>query len=70
MFFKHKNLSIKGFKNNIYVLNELKKVSISIVCSRWDEPFGRTSLEAASRGCAVIISNKEVCPKLQDQQSY
>ena len=63
MFFKHKNLSIKGFKNNIYVLNELKKVSISIVCSRWDEPFGRTSLEAASRGCAVIISNKGGLPE-------
>ena len=40
------------------VLNKLKDVSISIVCSRWEEPFGRTSLEAASRGCAVIISNK------------
>ena len=36
MFFKHKNLSIKGFKNNSYVLNELKKVSISVVCSRWE----------------------------------
>ena len=26
--------------------------------SRWEEPFGRTSLEATSRGCATIISNK------------
>ena len=23
-----------------------------------EEPFGRTSLEASSRGCAVIISNR------------
>jgi len=29
-----------------------------VVCSRWEEPFGRTSLEAASRGSAVIISNR------------
>ena len=36
----------------------LKKVSISVVPSRWDEPFGRSSLEASSRGCALIISNK------------
>ena len=63
MFFKHKNLSLKGFKNNSYVLNELKKVSISVVCSRWEEPFGRTSLEAASRGCAVIISDKGGLPE-------
>ena len=34
------------------------KTSISVVCSRWNEPFGRTSLEAASRGCGVIISNR------------
>ena len=26
--------------------------------SRWDEPFGRSSLEASSRGCAIIRSNK------------
>ena len=33
------------------------------MCSRWDEPFGRTSLEAASRGSAVIISNKGGLPE-------
>ena len=32
-------------------------VSISVVPSRWDEPFGRSSLEASSRGCAVIRSD-------------
>jgi glycosyltransferase involved in cell wall biosynthesis len=61
--FKHKNLHILGFKNNNYILNSLKKISISVVCSRWDEPFGRTSLEAASRGSAVIISNKGGLPE-------
>jgi len=61
--FKHKNLSILGFKDNSYILNDLKKISISVVCSRWDEPFGRTSLEAASRGSAVIISNKGGLPE-------
>ena len=44
-------------------MNELKKISISVVCSRWNEPFGRTSLEAASRGSAVIISNKGGLPE-------
>ena len=58
IFYQHKNLKILGFKNNDYVLNKLKHVSISVVPSRWDEPFGRSSLEAASRGCAIIRSNK------------
>lgn len=61
--FNHKNLNILGFKDNKFILNYLKKVSISVVPSRWDEPFGRTSLEAASRGCAVIISNKGGLPE-------
>ncbi len=61
--FKHKNLDVIGFKNNDYILKFLKKVSISVVCSRWNEPFGRTSLEAASRGAAVIISNRGGLPE-------
>ena len=61
--FKHKNLIILGFKSHKYILNILKKVSISVVCSRWDEPFGRASLEACSRGCATIISNKGGLPE-------
>ena len=61
--FKHKNLNISGFKNNKFILNDLKKTSISVVCSRWEEPFGRTSLEAASRGSAVIISDRGGLPE-------
>ena len=56
--FKHKNLDVKGFVNNKKILKILEIVSISVICSRWEEPFGRTSLEAASRGSAVIISDK------------
>ena len=63
LFFEHKNLKLFGFKNNEFILNTLKKVSISVICSRWEEPFGRTSLEAASRGSAVIISNKGGLPE-------
>jgi len=63
IIFKHKNLNILGFKSHNYILNKLKKVSISIVCSRWEEPFGRTSLESCSRGCATIISNKGGLPE-------
>lgn len=63
ILFKHKNLKIVGFASHEYVLKTLESVSVSVVCSRWDEPFGRTSLEAASRGSAVIISNKGGLPE-------
>ena len=60
---KHKNLKELGFLDHKKVINIYKKTSIAVVCSRWEEPFGRTSLEAASRGCAVIISNKGGLPE-------
>ncbi len=63
LVFKHKNLLIKGYTKHTDVLKILEKVSISVICSRWEEPFGRTSLEAASRGSAVIISNRGGLPE-------
>ena len=61
--FNHKNMKIFGFKKHTTILKYLEKVSISIICSRWNEPFGRTSLEAASRGSAIIISDRGGLPE-------
>ena len=63
IIFKHNNLKKYGFLNHEKVLDLYKKTSIAVVCSRWEEPFGRTSLEAASNGCAVIISNRGGLPE-------
>ena len=63
IIFNHKRLELKGFQNHKTVLKTFKKTEISIVCSRWNEPFGRTSLEASSNGCAVIISNRGGLPE-------
>jgi len=60
---EHKNINLLGFLDHKKVLSLFKKTSISVVCSRWEEPFGRTSLEAAANGCAVIISNKGGLPE-------
>ena len=60
---KHKNVDLLGFQKHNKVLELYKKSSIAIVCSRWEEPFGRTSLEAAANGCAVIISNRGGLPE-------
>ena len=59
----HKNASILGFKKHGDVINIFKKTSITVACSRWEEPFGRTSLEASANGCAVIITNKGGLPE-------
>ena len=61
--FNHKKLKKLGFKKHRDVLNIYKSTSIAVVCSRWEEPFGRTSLEASSNGCAVIISNRGGLPE-------
>ena len=61
--FYHKNLKILGFLENKKVINHYKKTSISVTCSRWEEPFGRSSLEASANGCAVIITNRGGLPE-------
>ena len=63
IIFDHVRFNLNGFQNHKNVLNILKKTSISVVCSRWNEPFGRTSLESSSHGCATIISDRGGLPE-------
>ena len=56
--YSHKNFKTLGFLNHKKVLELYERTSIAITCSRWNEPFGRTSMEASSRGCAVIVTNR------------
>ncbi len=59
----HENANILGFLNHQKVLKIFKETSIAVACSRWEEPFGRTSLEASANGCAVIITDKGGLPE-------
>ena len=52
---RHKEL---GFIKHQETMNLLNRSEIAVVPSRWEEPFGRTALEASSRGCATIISGR------------
>ena len=47
-----------GYKKNSEVLNYYSKSEIAIGNSVWDEPLGRIAIEASSRKCLPIISNK------------
>ena len=38
------------------VKNRFEAAAIALVPSKWDEPFGRTALEAHAGGCAVVSS--------------
>ena len=59
----HKNADVLGFLGHDEVLKIFKKTSIAVACSRWEEHFGRTSLEASASGCAVVITNKGGLPE-------
>ena len=47
-----------GYLNNTKVLKYYEKSEIAIGNSVWDEPLGRIAIEASSRKCLTIISNK------------
>ena len=61
--FSHKNLNYTGWISQDKVLELYDKSSITVAPSLWEEPFGRSSLEAGSRGNAVIISKRGGLPE-------
>ena len=63
---EHNNHKELGYLSHKEVLKVLSKTEIAVVPSRWEEPFGRTALEASSRGCATIISNRGGLPETSD----
>ena len=52
---RHKELGFITHKETLKLLN---RSEIAVVPSRWEEPFGRSALEASSCGCATIISSR------------
>ena len=64
--FKHKNFKVLNWLPHNKILNFYKKSSISVVCSRWQEPFGRTAMESAAYGCATITSGRGGLPETFD----
>ena len=52
-----------GQISNSKILKIYEKSSIAIAPSTWDEPLGRLPIEANSRGCFVISSNKGGLPE-------
>jgi len=61
--FYHDRLKYLGWIPYEEVLKYYSKSSITVAPSEWEEPFGRSSIEAGSRGNAVIISNRGGLPE-------
>ena len=61
--FEHPRLKVMGFVEHSKVIKLFEKSSIAVVPSRWQEPLGRTGLEASSKGCATIVSNRGGLPE-------
>ena len=64
--FKHSRLKIYPWLPHKSVLNLYNESSISIVPSKWEEPFGRTAMESAAYGCATITSDRGGLPETFD----
>ena len=58
IYINHKKHTELGFISHKKTLQVLNKSQIAVIPSRWEEPFGRTALEASACGCATIISNR------------
>ena len=56
--FNHKRLKIFPWLPHKKILKIYQNSSISVVPSRWEEPFGRTAMESSAHGCATITSNR------------
>ena len=61
--FKHNRFEIHDWVTHSKILDYYKKSSISVVPSRWQEPFGRTAMESAAFGCATITSKRGGLPE-------
>jgi len=60
-------LSLRDSLPHAEVMQAFASAAIAVVPSRWQEPFGRTALEALAAGCAVIASRSGGIPEIVGQ---
>tara|TARA_B100000963_G_C22627193_1_gene672952 strand:- start:1026 stop:3083 length:2058 start_codon:yes stop_codon:yes gene_type:complete len=58
IFYKHRRFKEYGFLNHKKTINLFRKSSIAVIPSTWEEPYGRTAMEASNSGCYSIVSDK------------
>lgn len=68
--FQHKNFKVLDWIQHKKILKYYSKASISVVPSKWLEPFGRTAMESAAYGCATITSKNGGLPETFDNELF
>ena len=61
--FIHSRFKILDWIKHDDILKYYRKASISVVPSKWQEPFGRTAMESAAYGCSTITSRNGGLPE-------
>lgn len=59
----------EGFKQHDEVVATLRRASIAVVPSCWDDPFPRTALEALAQGAALICSKRGGIPEIGKERA-
>lgn len=57
-------IRLEGYRPYDEVAAAFGRAEIAVVPSLWDEPFGRTALEAMAAGCAVLASDRGGLPEV------
>lgn len=54
----HGRIECRGFCEYETTLQATREAAIAVVPSLWNEPFGRTALEAMAKGCALVTTGR------------
>jgi glycosyltransferase involved in cell wall biosynthesis len=57
-------VTMPGFLPYERIIAEFSRAAIAVVPSQWEEPFGRTALEAMAAGCPIIASRRGGVPEI------
>jgi glycosyltransferase involved in cell wall biosynthesis len=61
------NLTYLGETSQLPKVLEEQHVQFSIVPSRWEEPFGLTSIESMAASCVTLVSHKGMLPLIAER---
>jgi glycosyltransferase involved in cell wall biosynthesis len=56
------NLTYAGETSDLPAFLEQHNIHVSLVPSRWDEPFGLTAIESAAASCLTVVSDRGMLP--------
>ena len=65
---KHRQIILLGQIPHAQTLEYLAQAQVVVVPSRWEEPFGRTALEALMLGVPVVVTNRGGLPEIVTDQ--